>query len=146
MVKTLFNTLPAVVQMSAFTIVKFVLKTISTHSRQLMSREISEESFVFPKRCRFDKKIRGRNTVHIRRTEYFKCDGRNSASAFDCAVHQRFSQSGMIYYERYIDDSILVLNEIGKAKKFNRYWSKCCRKYSMIRRSNMESRVKLLLI
>lgn len=40
-----------------------------------------------------------------------------AASAFDCAVRQRFSQSGLIFYERYIDDSILVLNRNWERQK-----------------------------
>lgn len=111
MVKTLFNTLPAVAQMSAFTIVKFDFKNyFNSLSATYIYEKFLKSHLSFRRDADLIKKF-------VEETQYAYAGLSTSnamaeivASVFDCVVRQEFSQLGLIYYERYIDDGILILN------------------------------------
>lgn len=118
MVKTLFNTLPAVVQMSAFTIVKFDFKNyFNSLSATYVYEKFLKNRLSFRKDADLIKKFVEETQYTYAGLSTSNAMAEIAASAFDCAVHQRFSQSGLIYYERYIDDSILVLNRNWESPK-----------------------------
>lgn len=118
MVKTLFNTLPAVVQMSAFTIVKFDFKNyFNSLSATYVYEKFLKNRLSFRKDADLMKKFVEETQYTYAGLSTSNAMAEIAASAFDCAVRQRFSQSGLIYYERYIDDSILILNRNWESPK-----------------------------
>ena len=111
-IKTLFSVLSAVRQMSDFTIIKFDFKDYFNS----ISATYVFEKFLKPKLLdRFEINLIRDFTYN---TEYAYAGFCTSnviaeiaAKYFDEMVKQIFASKGVIYFERYIDDSILVLNE-----------------------------------
>ncbi|MEE0434744.1 MAG: reverse transcriptase domain-containing protein [Peptococcaceae bacterium] len=108
----LFNTIQATIQMSDFTIVKFDFKDYFNSVSSI---------YVFEKYLKHNLSDRREiDLIHsfVYSTKYAYAGFCTSnaiaeiiASFFDEAVRQAFFSNGLIYYERYIDDSILILNE-----------------------------------
>lgn len=108
----LFSTLSATIQMADFTIVKFDFKDYFNSISSI---------YVFEKYLKNDLLDRHeidliRNFVYSTKYSYAGLCTSNViaeiiAKHFDEAVRQAFSTNGVIYYERYIDDCILILNE-----------------------------------
>lgn len=110
--RNLFSVLPATIQMSDFTIVKFDFQDFFNSISSI---------YVFEKYLR--SKLLDRHDVDLIKkfvysTKYAYAGLCTSnaiaeiiAKQFDNAVQQMFISNGIIYYERYIDDSILILNE-----------------------------------
>ena len=109
--KTLFAALPAILQMSDFTIVKFDFKNFFNSVNSL---------YVFEKFIR--KQILQRDELdlveqYVNSTKFAFAGLRPSnsiaeiiARAFDEILTTSLSKYGLIYYERYIDDAFLILN------------------------------------
>ena len=110
--KELFSVLAAAVQMSDFSIVKFDFKdyfnsisSVYVFEKYLKSnlvdrREIDLiKSFAYSTQYAYAGLCTSNAIAEI------------IAKHFDDAVRQAFIGNGVIYYERYIDDSILILNE-----------------------------------
>lgn len=109
---TLFCTLPAIVQMSDFTIIKFDFKD---YFNSISSIYVFEK-YLRPKLSDRHEIDLIKNFVHSTKYAYAGFCTSNAlaeiiAKHFDEAVHQAFFENGIIYYERYIDDCILILNE-----------------------------------
>ena len=110
--RTLFSVLSAAIQMSDFTIVKFDFKDYFNSVSSI---------YVFEKYLKYN--ILDRHEIDLIKafvysTKYAYAGLCTSnaiaeiiAGYFDEAVKQMFFSNGIIYYERYIDDSILILNE-----------------------------------
>ena len=110
--RTLFGVLSAAIQMSDFTIVKFDFKDYFNSVSSI---------YVFEKYLKYN--ILDRHEIDLIKafvysTKYAYAGLCTSnaiaeiiAGYFDEAVKQMFFSNGIIYYERYIDDSILILNE-----------------------------------
>lgn len=110
--RTLFSVLSAAIQMSDFTIVKFDFKDYFNSVSSI---------YVFEKYLKYN--ILDRYEIDLIKafaysTKYAYAGLCTSnaiaeiiAGFFDEAVKQMFFSNGIIYYERYIDDSILILNE-----------------------------------
>ena len=110
--RTLFSVLSAAIQMSDFTIVKFDFKDYFNSVSSI---------YVFEKYLKHN--ILDRHEIDLIKafvysTKYAYAGLCTSnaiaeiiAGYFDEAVKQMFFSNGIIYYERYIDDSILILNE-----------------------------------
>ena len=109
---SLFNILPAAIQMLDFTIVKFDFKDYFNSISSL---------YVFEKYLK--SHISDREAVDLIKTfaesTKYAYAGLPTSNAiaeiiavyFDEALKRDFFQNGIIYYERYIDDSVLILNE-----------------------------------
>lgn len=110
--KELFNVLGATIQMSDFTIIKFDFKNYFN--------SISSE-YVFEKYLKENLLDRAeidliRKFAHQTKYAYAGLCTSNAiaeiiAKYFDKFIRQEFMKNGIIYYERYIDDGILILNE-----------------------------------
>lgn len=111
-IRTLFSTLSAAVHMSDFTIVKFDFKDYFNSVSSI---------YVFEKYLRYhisNRQERDLIKTFVYSTKYAYAGLCTSnaiaeiiAGYFDEAIRQKFFSNGIIFYERYIDDSILVLNE-----------------------------------
>jgi len=111
-VHTLFDFLKAVKQMSEFTIIKYDFKDYFNSV---------SSSYVFEKFIR--EKMTDRNeaeliNVFASQTRYAYAGLNTSnifseiiAVKFDEIIRQAFSQHGLIFFERYIDDTIIILNQ-----------------------------------
>lgn len=110
--KSLFNTLPATIQMSDFTIIKFDFKNYFNSVSSI---------YVFEKflKTRITDREELELTKHFIYSTKYAYAGLCTSNAiaeiiaqdFDKAIRRIFSPFGMIFYERYIDDSILILNQ-----------------------------------
>lgn len=110
--RTLFSVISATVQMSDFTIVKFDFKDYFNSISSI---------YVFEKYLKHNVPDRHeidliKAFVYSTKYAYAGLCTSNAiaeiiARYFDEAVKQMFFSNGIIYYERYIDDSILILNE-----------------------------------
>lgn len=110
--KELFSILPAIIQMSEFTIVKFDFKdffnslsSIYVFEKYIKQKIIDREELALTKRF-----------IYSTKNAYAGLCTSNSiaeiaAKNFDKAVINAFFTFGILYYERYIDDSILILNQ-----------------------------------
>ena len=111
-VKELFSVLAAITQMSDFTILKFDFKDYFNSISSV---------YVFEKylKCNLLDKHEIdliKNFVYSTQYAYAGLCTSNAiaeiiANHFDESVRQAFISKGIIYYERYIDDSFLILNE-----------------------------------
>lgn len=111
-VKELFGILAAATQMSDFTIVKFDFKDYFNSVSSI---------YVFEKYLKHNILDRHeidliREFVYATKYAYAGLCTSNAiaeiiAREFDKAIRQEFLTNGLIYYERYIDDSVLLLNE-----------------------------------
>lgn len=110
--RDLFSTLSATIQMADFTIVKFDFKDYFNSISSI---------YVFEKYLKSNLSDRHeidliRAFVYSTKYAYAGLCTSNAlaeiiARYFDEAVHQAFAVNGIIYYERYIDDCVLILNE-----------------------------------
>lgn len=108
----LFETLLAVVQMNDFTIVKFDFKDYFNGISSI---------YVFEKYIKpylLDRTEANLIQQFVNQTKYAYTGLRTSNAIaeiisiqFDKALQESFHNMGVIFYERYIDDSILILNE-----------------------------------
>ena len=111
-IKELFSVLAATVQMSDFTIVKFDFKDyFNSISSVYVFEKYLKSNLVDRREIDLIK-----NFVYSTQYAYAGLCTSNAiaeiiAKHFDDAVRQAFIGNGVIYYERYIDDSILILNE-----------------------------------
>ncbi len=111
-IRELFDVLAATIQMSEFTIVKFDFK----HYFNSVSSIYVFEKYL--KHSLLDRQEIDLIKNFVYATEYSYAGLCTSnviaeiiAKHFDEAVRQAFINTGLIYYERYVDDSILILNE-----------------------------------
>jgi hypothetical protein len=111
-VHTLFDYLKAVKQMSEFTIIKFDFKdyfnSVSSAyvfekyiKSQMTDRSEAELVFTFARQTKYA--YAGLNTSNL--------FSEIIASKFDELLRQAFSQQGLLFFERYIDDTIIILNQ-----------------------------------
>lgn len=110
--RMLFSLLPAIIQMSDFTIVKFDFKDYFNSVSSI---------YVFEKYLKNNISNRReidliRKFVYSTKYAYAGLCTSNAiaeiiAKDFDNTIRKTFNRNGLIYYERYIDDSILILNE-----------------------------------
>ena len=110
--RDLFSTLSATIQMSDFTIVKFDFKDYfnSISSIYVFEKYLKENLL-----SRYEKDLI-KSFVYSTKYAYAGLCTSNAiaeiiAKYFDETVHQVFASNGLIFYERYIDDGILILNE-----------------------------------
>ncbi len=109
---SLFNIIPATIQMSDFTIVKFDFKdyfnsvsSIYVYERyikdKILDREYLDivELFVYSTRKTYMGLCCSNAIVEI------------ISQKFDDLINKEFINNGMILYERYIDDCIIILND-----------------------------------
>lgn len=111
-VHTLFDFLKAVKQMSEFTIIKFDFKDYfnSVSSVYVFEKYIKEQMT--------DRAETELITAFTNQTKYSYAGLSTSnlfseiiAIKFDELIRQAFSQHGLLFFERYIDDTIIVLNQ-----------------------------------
>lgn len=111
-VKSLFSILSAVKQMSDFTIVKFDFKDYFNS----VSTIYLFEKFLKPKLLnRFEADL-VKNFAYKTNYAYAGFSTSNAmaeiiARHFDDVIRLALAQKGILFYERYIDDSVLILNE-----------------------------------
>ncbi|MFT4105559.1 MAG: hypothetical protein QM657_07360 [Lacrimispora sp.] len=111
-IKSLFGTLLAIKQMSDFTIVKFDFKD---YFNSVSAIYVFEKFLKLELLDRFEADL---VAEFVYKTKYTYA-GFNTSNAiaeiaakyFDDAVRQAFASKGILYFERYIDDSVLILNE-----------------------------------
>ena len=111
-VKELFGIIAATAQMSDFTIVKFDFKDYFNSVSSI---------YVFEKYIKYGLQDRHeidliKDFVDATKYAYAGLCTSNAiaeiiAKRFDEAVRQTFVTNGLIYYERYIDDTVLILNK-----------------------------------
>lgn len=118
--KELFSTIPATIQMADFTIVKFDFKDYfnSVSTIYVFEKYIKQRLY-----DRLEKDL-VKSFVYATKYAYAGLCTSNAiaeiiAAYFDEAVKQVLSESGLIYYERYVDDCIMILNEHMDEKEIN---------------------------
>jgi hypothetical protein len=111
-VHTLFDLLKAVKQMSDFTIIKFDFEDYfnSVSSMYVFKKYIHKQMS--------DRKVARVIDMFVSQTEYAHVGLCTSnifseiiAGKFDESIRQAFSQHGLIFFERYVDDTIIILNQ-----------------------------------
>ncbi len=124
-IKKFFGIIGATIQMSDFTIVKFDFKNYfnSVSSVYVYEKFVKER---LENRWQIDL-----IKLFVESTKYAYAGLRTSnaiaeiiAKNFDNLLCQMFSSSGLIYYERYIDDGIFVLNRHVEKDKINELLNK----------------------
>ena len=110
--KDLFSIFPAVIQMSDFTIVKFDFKDYFNS----ISSIYAFEKYIKPALSNRREIDLIKEFVYSTKYTYAGLCTSNSiaeiiAQKFDDAIRETFFSNGMIFYQRYIDDSVLILNE-----------------------------------
>ena len=119
--KVLFNILPSVVQMRDFTIVRFDFRDYfnSVNSIYVFEKLIKSQIL---RRDELDL-IRH----YVNKTHWAFCGLRPSNSIaeiialqFDNVLKTKLSSLGLIYYERYIDDGLLILNRFIQESEIRR--------------------------
>ena len=120
-IKSLINTISCIIQMENFTIVRFDFKNYFN--------TISSE-YVFEKYIK--NNISNRKDLYLIKnfvsTTKFAYAGICTSNAiaeiiskyFDRAIYKRLLQYGLIFYERYIDDGIIILNSHIEKNKLER--------------------------
>lgn len=111
-VHTLFDFLKAVKQMSEFTVIKFDFKDYfnSVSSVYVLEKYIKGQMT--------DRAEAGLISAFTSQTKYSYAGLNTSnlfseiiAIKFDELIRQAFSQHGLLFFERYIDDTIIILNQ-----------------------------------
>lgn len=109
----LFCILPAVIKMSNFTIAKFDFKD---YFNSVSSIYVFEKIIKTRVQNRVDADL---INAFVQQTKFAYAGLCTSntiaeiiANYFDQAVKEKLQQYGLIYYERYIDDGILILNDV----------------------------------
>ncbi|MCI6151973.1 MAG: hypothetical protein MR673_02450 [Fusobacterium perfoetens] len=125
-VHTLFNILEATIQMNNFYIIKFDFKdyfnTISSeyvYNKYIANSNIERE----------DKKLIEK---FVKETQYTYA-GLNTSNIlveiiskeFDKLIHKNFLKKGLIYYKRYIDDGIIILNNYNSVDEIEELLEEC---------------------
>ncbi|MCR0409976.1 hypothetical protein MKD14_13830 [[Clostridium] innocuum] len=110
--KKLFNIILAIKQMSDFTIIKFDFKDYFNSVSAIYAFEKYIKSNIL------DRAEQNLIADYVYQTKYAYAGLRTSnsiseiiANQFDKLVKETFLDKGIVFYERYIDDSILILNE-----------------------------------
>ena len=111
-VKSLFEVLSAVTQMSDFTIVKFDFKDYFNSVSAIYVFEKFLKAKLFD---RFETELI-KDFAYKTKYTYAGFNTSNAmaeiaAKHFDDSIKQTFFSKGVLFFERYIDDSILVINE-----------------------------------
>lgn len=114
-IKSLFGVLSAVKQMSDFTVVKFDFKDyFNSVSAMYVFKKFLEPNLL----DRFEIDL---IKDFVSKTKYTYAGFSTSnvmaeiiAKEFDDAIRRTFASRGMLYFERYIDDSVLILNKYVK--------------------------------
>lgn len=111
-VKSLFEVLSAVKQMSDFTIIKFDFKD---YFNSVSATYVFEKFLKAKLLNRFETDLI-KNFAYKTRYTYAGFNTSNAmaeiaAKHFDDAIRQAFMSKGVLFFERYIDDSVLILNE-----------------------------------
>lgn len=111
-IKTLFSVISAIKNMSDFTIVKFDFKD---YFNSVSSKYVFEKILKHKLLDRFESELVKEFSEAIKYT-YAGLSTSNVISKiiaqdFDEAIKKAFLHDGIIFYERYIDDCILVLNK-----------------------------------
>lgn len=111
-IRELFSLLPATIQMSDFTMVKFDFKDYFNSVSSI---------YVFEKYIKsklLDRQVIDLIQCFVNSTKYAYAGFCTSnaiaeiiAKEFDKAINHIFNSNSIIYYERYVDDCILILNE-----------------------------------
>ncbi len=111
-IKDLFNILPAAIQMSDFTIVK---ADFQDYFNSISSTYVFEK---YLKQEIMDRRDRDLLYAFVDATQYAYAGLSTSnaiaeiiAERFDIALRKEFISAGLIYFERYIDDCIIILNK-----------------------------------
>lgn len=110
--RDLFSTLSATIQMSDFTIVRFDFKQ---YFNSISSIYVFEKYLKNDLLNRYEMNL-VKAFVYSTKYAYAGLCTSNAiaeiiAKFFDEAVRQAFISNGLIFYERYIDDCVLILNE-----------------------------------
>lgn len=110
--RKLFSYIGAMIQMSNFTIVRFDFKDFYNS----VSTAYVFEKYIKERLSKRDELELVKNFCYSTNYAYAGLCTSNAiseivASAFDEAIKNMFSGNGMLFYERYIDDCILLLNE-----------------------------------
>lgn len=111
-IKSLFGALSALKQMSDFTIVKFDFNDYFNS----VSATYVFEKFIRPQLSdRFEIELIN-DFAHKTKYTYAGFSTSNAiaeiiAKQFDISIRQSLMQKGLLYYQRYVDDGVLVLNE-----------------------------------
>ena len=111
-VKDLFSVISAITQMSDFTVVKFDFKD---YFNSVSSVYVFENYLKYSLQDRSEIELIKKFAYSTKYAYAGLCTSNTIAEIiakkFDEIVQQTFIENGLIYYERYIDDSILILNE-----------------------------------
>lgn len=110
-IKSIFGFLSAIKQMSEFTIIKFDFKD---YFNSLSAIYIFEKILKLKLLDRFEANL-VKEFVYKTKYSYAGFNTSNVMAEiiskyFDEAIRQKFISKGILYFERYIDDSILILN------------------------------------
>ena len=110
--RDLFSTLSAAIQMSDFTIVRFDFKQ---YFNSISSIYVFEKYLMNDLLNRYEMDL-VKAFVYSTKYAYAGLCTSNAiaeiiAKFFDEAVQQAFISNGLIFYERYVDDCVLILNE-----------------------------------
>lgn len=110
--KSLFNTIGSIHHMSDFTIIRFDFKDYfnSVSTSYVFNKYIK---YKLRKRCEIDLIEKYTNEIPF---AYAGLQPSNAiaeiiAKEFDCEIERIFSNFGLLYFERYIDDGVIVLNQ-----------------------------------
>jgi hypothetical protein len=111
-IKSLFGFLIAVKQMSDFTVVKFDFKG---YFNSVSATYVFEKFLKSKLLDRFEKDLI-KDFANKTKYTYAGFSTSNAmaeiaAKHFDDAIRQAFASKGVLFFERYIDDSVLILNE-----------------------------------
>lgn len=111
-IKSLFNTIAAIVQMENFTIVRFDLKNYFN----TISSEYVFEKYIKDKISNRNELYLVKNYVEATKFAYAGLCTSNVIAEiisryFDKNLYQSLLSHGLIFYERYIDDGILIFND-----------------------------------
>lgn len=111
-IKSLFEVFSAIKQMSDFTIIKFDFKD---YFNSVSATYVFEKFLKVKLLNRFESDLI-KDFVYKTKYTYAGFNTSNAmaeiaAKHFDDAIRQAFMSKGVLFFERYIDDSILILNE-----------------------------------
>ena len=111
-IRELFNIVPAIIRMSNFTILKFDFKN---YFNSISATYVFEKFIRLNISDRFELSLI-EDYMYKTRYAYAGLPSSNAiaeiaGAAFDRAIMKVFQNSGLIYYARYIDDCVMILND-----------------------------------
>lgn len=111
-IRNLFSCIPALAQMSHFTVVKFDFKDYYNS----VSSPYVFEKYIKSKLARRVELDLVKDFCYSTKYAYAGLCTSNTiseiiANNFDSDIYSKFAEKGLMFYERYIDDCILLLNE-----------------------------------